>query len=682
MESIIIEEEFNVKKNIALTEKYLNELNEFILFNKIYDIFNLFKNTLFGLEIFINNINDNNIDDEEKIRLLKISLKLFIKYFQYFNIDNIIDEGIANLLINIYKNIKQLRTLVLFSFSYIFNFPFYIKNNESIVPKLKKQKFVKIFLKFYDTVKNTTNFLDVFILHIFEKCIINFFCFILDDIVQDLSILSIINFNESKNIIFDSIRFLMYYTENEKSNINSVLFNFWRLFLSKIKKNNNHFFDGIIDDLRELFFNIFPAPYDFELNNSNCLKEILIDLALLDQTKSKSLLKKKLNTSIKESTPNHFNSISTTIGIVSDYFHINNKSELLQYTFATLIAFIYDIKKNQKDKELVIYNLLFIIKNSTSYLNDNYDVFSNLINKFKDFLSMNNISLNVFDSLCDCFKIFSIKCTKLFLIKNKSNKGNPIIINLLNNYESLIKNLNNFQKIIFMDALSIIIAKEGDNFTKNNYLNSLLVFPNRLFGELNNQARMNNKSLKQQNLIDVVKFIININIVICNNLKLNYLSYGQNVINTIYYLMEYYFVVINNENNNINNKNNAEAHNSNLFNEYLFIFNLILKYFNSIIINISDDSTIIFVYEKVVSNSGFYLKQIKDVNIKLNLLSLLKNMLIYSGKILIKKYSKNTIFKLYYSLFDSIAVENNKQINLKYFESIKILFEILETSDE
>ena len=629
------------KKNIELTCQMYNELNKILNLVKYYIVEKSDEIIIF-IQNENNNVINLNKDLLKNILEQTIKLfDEFIKWFDIDNIlDKTI---ILKLLSILKKSICKISIINCLGSLFKFEINKLEEENKEDLRVLIFDIYDSFINIFYNDIAKGNNFLNQYEHIIknekgkeigfenfsisVENCLINFFKENFN-FLKEKSIYSPEFLNKYNNGIIIGLQYLLQFSNFKNDQIKNSAMEFWYFIvydlftLKKFIKNSNHSineereflidylkrsniynkcFAEILNALRELLCENMTKPLEikiildengdiitdpnendtFNQNLQETMQNILIYLSLIEPELTKNFILKKLveenNKDIASINLNKINSLCWSSGVISGT--MNEKLER-EFVFSLCKLFIIMQKKTRNQvKEVISYNLLFIISKYIRILNQNDEFPYAFIKKLFEFFQFD--SEYVKDFVCETFVRLSMHNEDL--IRNKEKYGFDIIEYLFKNWKDYTKYLNTFQIMMIYESLSNIISNIAEENKKENYFKRLMEKPNEFINEIITNTNRNINYLNNSKVMKIIRFFITLNERICHSFKKFYWLYGKTIFNQIINFFIYYNDKLNELiSNNVNNDNGIKKEN------YELINNSLLKYFTCLVKNIND----------------------------------------------------------------------------------------------
>ena len=680
------------KKNIELSYQMYNELNKILDVIKYYIV-----DKSDEIVNFIQSENNNEIDINKNILEQTIKLfNEFFTWFEIDNIldktiiikllsilkKGICQSSIIDCLGSLFKfeinkleeeNKEKLRILIFD----IYNSFIIIFHNDIA----KRNNFINQYEYIISNEKEKELGFESFTIGV-ENCLINFYKENFD-FLKEKSIYNPEFLDQYNNSIVIGLEYLIQFANFKNDQIKNSAMEFWYfivygLFTLKkfIKNSNNSINEGreilvdylkksyiynkcfaeILNSLRELLCENMTKPLEikiildengdiisdpndndtFNQNLQETMQNVLIYLSLIEPELTKNFIIKKIveeyNKDIASMNLNKINSLCWSSGVIS-----GTMNEKIERDFVLTLCKIFIVMQKKacnKVKEVISYDLLFIISKYIRIINQNDEFPHAIIKKLFEFFQFD--SEYVKDFVCETFIRLSMNNEDL--IRNKEKYGFDIIEYIFKNWKDYTKYLNTIQMMMIYESLSNIISNITDENQKRNYFKKLMEKPHEFINEIITNKNRNINYLNNSKVMRIIRFFIALNERICHSFKKFYWLYGKTIFEEIKNIFIYYNDKLNDLINNNKNSDNGITREN-----YELINNSLLKYFTCLVKNINDlyliKKDMIFSFGELLDKFSKSPNNNKNPNI----------LLLFSA---IVEVSNNNDYELNYKIWD------------------------------
>lgn len=305
--------------------------------------------------------------------------------------------------------------------------------------------------------------------------------------------------------------------------------------MPKVRTGRREFFAGILSQLRSLMIARMAKPEEVivvEDENGNVVRETMKDtdvlaryktmhetlvyLCHLDNEDTEKQMLESLRMQINGRTEGWgaLNRLCWAIGSVSGSMMEEQENRFLVTVIRDLLN-LCEITRGKDNKAVIASNIMYVVGQYPRFLRNHWKFLKTVVNKQFEF--MHEPHPGVQDMACETFLKIVTKCKKKFVVL-QVGETEPFVSELLTNLSETIKDLELHQIHMFYEAVGIMIHAELDAKKREEYLDRLMIPPNRYWCDIIQQAGQNVEILKSTETVKGVQNILQTNMSVCSSL--------------------------------------------------------------------------------------------------------------------------------------------------------------------
>ena len=271
----------------------------------------------------------------------------------------------------------------------------------------------------------------------------------------------------------------------------------------------------------------------------NDLTHTLRLLTYFDQNITTQFMEETLHNQLNNPSGNInrslLNSVSWSIGSIYQILDDQIERRFLVEVIKTLLT-LCEQAKGKDNKAICASNIMYVVGQYPRFMNKYFKFLKTVVKKLFEF--MHEYHPGVRDFACETFMKIGQHCGNEFIISHAGDEDQEPFINvLIRDIDSNIKDLLNHHKLMFYEALGIIINHEKNPGRKIELIERLMASCYNSWLQIFNTAQSNIDVIKNNETAKHLELLVRINERVCVSTKGSYWNFGQrifsNLINTI-----------------------------------------------------------------------------------------------------------------------------------------------------
>lgn len=270
----------------------------------------------------------------------------------------------------------------------------------------------------------------------------------------------------------------------------------------------------------------------FQSIHSN-LSDILQLLTFFDQAKTTNLLENYLQRQISNANntinKSLISSLAWSIGSIPNALDEDIGNKFIVFVIRTLLN-LTELAKGKDNKAICASNIMYVVGQYPNFLRKYWKFLKTVVKKLFEF--MHELHPGVRDFACETFLKIAFSCGKEF-IKINQDENEPYINVLVRNISQDTNDLKDHQKLMFYEAIGIIISNEQDQQLQYSLLSSLLSSTYNIWEQTFSQAQNNIEYIHNAPIVKTLEMILRINERVCKSTKMIYWSFGKQMLDNM-----------------------------------------------------------------------------------------------------------------------------------------------------